>query len=175
MPLHAVIPRRYSTPLFHAIAQPPARSAQPPYDHASSAHPPDPSAPVARKWLPLTASPLLVPRCLRRKLTPHALQHHRDVIFPSPSPSLPRTNAILRSTRYELPDGRVINVGGERFGAPECLFQPHLVNVDGVGVAELLFNTIQVCRCRAPAYSPSLQCMHADVYGDWGRCVRDER
>lgn len=45
--------------------------------------------------------------------------------------------------KYELPDGRVINVGGERFGAPECLFQPHLVNVDGVGVAELLFNTIQ--------------------------------
>lgn len=45
--------------------------------------------------------------------------------------------------KYELPDGRVINVGGERFGAPECLFQPHLINVDGVGVAEMLFNTIQ--------------------------------
>ncbi|KAL8572001.1 Actin-related protein 2 [Nucella lapillus] len=44
---------------------------------------------------------------------------------------------------YKLPDGRIINVGGERFGAPEALFQPHLINVDGVGVAELLFNTIQ--------------------------------
>ncbi|XP_076442211.1 actin-related protein 2-A-like [Babylonia areolata] len=44
---------------------------------------------------------------------------------------------------YVLPDGRVIKVGGERFGAPEALFQPHLINVDGVGVAELLFNTIQ--------------------------------
>lgn len=43
----------------------------------------------------------------------------------------------------QLPDGRVIRVGGERFGAPEALFQPHLINVDGVGVAELLFNTIQ--------------------------------
>jgi len=44
---------------------------------------------------------------------------------------------------YTLPDGRVIKVGGERFGAPEALFQPHLINVDSVGVAELLFNTIQ--------------------------------
>ena len=45
--------------------------------------------------------------------------------------------------QYELPDGRVIKVGGERFGAPEALFQPHLINVEAVGVAELLFNTIQ--------------------------------
>lgn len=37
----------------------------------------------------------------------------------------------------------MIKVGGERFGAPEALFQPHLINVDSVGVAELLFNTIQ--------------------------------
>lgn len=44
---------------------------------------------------------------------------------------------------YELPDGRIIKVGGERFEAPEALFQPHLIDVDGVGVAELLFNTIQ--------------------------------
>lgn len=42
----------------------------------------------------------------------------------------------------QLPDGRMIKVGGERFEAPEALFQPHLINVEGVGVAELLFNTI---------------------------------
>ncbi|XP_062610922.1 actin-related protein 2-A [Saccostrea cucullata] len=51
------------------------------------------------------------------------------------------TTVLVES--YTLPDGRVIRVGGERFGAPEALFQPHLINVDGVGVAELLFNTIQ--------------------------------
>lgn len=45
---------------------------------------------------------------------------------------------------YTLPDGRVIKVGGERFGAPEALFQPHLINIEGVGIAELLFNTIQL-------------------------------
>lgn len=45
--------------------------------------------------------------------------------------------------QFQLPDGRLIKVGGERFEAPEALFQPHLINVEGVGIAELLFNTIQ--------------------------------
>lgn len=31
----------------------------------------------------------------------------------------------------------------ERFEAPESLFQPHLINVEGQGLAELVFNTIQ--------------------------------
>jgi len=44
---------------------------------------------------------------------------------------------------YTLPDGRVIKVGGERFEASEALFQPHLINVEGQGVAELVFNAIQ--------------------------------
>lgn len=37
----------------------------------------------------------------------------------------------------------MIKVGGERFEAPEALFQPHLINVEGQGIAELVFNTIQ--------------------------------
>ncbi|BGP26044.1 actin binding protein [Rhodotorula toruloides] len=44
---------------------------------------------------------------------------------------------------YELPDGRVIKVGSERYEAPECMFQPHLVDVEQPGVAEMLFNTVQ--------------------------------
>lgn len=43
----------------------------------------------------------------------------------------------------QLPDGRIIKVGGERFEAPEALFQPHLINLESVGISELLFNTIQ--------------------------------
>ena len=35
-----------------------------------------------------------------------------------------------------------MKLSGERFEAPEALFQPHLINVESVGVAELLFNTI---------------------------------
>jgi actin-related protein 2 len=42
----------------------------------------------------------------------------------------------------------VIKVGSERFEAAEALFQPHLVDVEAVGMAEQLYNTIQVRRCR---------------------------
>ncbi|KAK4224687.1 actin-domain-containing protein [Podospora fimiseda] len=51
------------------------------------------------------------------------------------------TTVLVES--YTLPDGRVIRVGSERFEAPECLFQPHLVDCDQPGIAEFLFNTIQ--------------------------------
>ena len=51
------------------------------------------------------------------------------------------TTVLVES--YTLPDGRVIRVGSERFEAPECLFQPHLVDVEQPGIAEFLFNTIQ--------------------------------
>ncbi|VDP43271.1 unnamed protein product [Schistosoma curassoni] len=49
----------------------------------------------------------------------------------------------LNCEQLQLPDGRVIKVGGELFGAPEALFQPHLIDREGVGISELLFNTIQ--------------------------------
>ncbi|KAK9458016.1 actin family [Dipodascopsis uninucleata] len=51
------------------------------------------------------------------------------------------TTVLVES--YTLPDGRTIRVGSERFEAPECLFQPHLVDVEQPGIAEFLFNTIQ--------------------------------
>jgi actin-related protein 2 len=51
------------------------------------------------------------------------------------------TTVLVES--YTLPDGRVIKIGSERFEAPECMFQPHLVDVEQPGVAEMLFQTIQ--------------------------------
>lgn len=43
-------------------------------------------------------------------------------------------------TRFaQLPDGRVIKVGSERFEAPECMFQPHLVDVEQPGMAGTSF------------------------------------
>jgi len=44
---------------------------------------------------------------------------------------------------YTLPDGRVIRVGAERFEAPEILFTPGLAGLEGGGLAEKLFQTIQ--------------------------------
>jgi actin-related protein 2 len=45
--------------------------------------------------------------------------------------------------KYELPDGRIIKLGSERFEAPEVLFNPHLLDLEEVGAAEMLFNMIQ--------------------------------
>lgn len=45
--------------------------------------------------------------------------------------------------KYTLPDGREITVGPERFQAPEALFQPHLVDIEKEGIAQMLFNAIQ--------------------------------
>jgi len=39
----------------------------------------------------------------------------------------------------QLPDGRIIKVGSERYEAPECMFQPHLVDVEQPGMAGMLF------------------------------------
>jgi len=44
---------------------------------------------------------------------------------------------------YELPDGRIVRVGAERFEAPEALFEPSRIDVDSPGMAEQLFQTIQ--------------------------------
>lgn len=52
-------------------------------------------------------------------------------------------HVLIVTVCMQLPDGRVVKLSGERFEAPEALFQPHLINIEGVGVAELLFNTIQ--------------------------------
>lgn len=44
--------------------------------------------------------------------------------------------------KYTLPDGRVIQVGRERFEAPEALFNPHLVDVETPGMADLVYDVI---------------------------------
>mmetsp|Transcript_21478 Transcript_21478/g.29855 ORF Transcript_21478/g.29855 Transcript_21478/m.29855 type:complete len:393 (-) Transcript_21478:228-1406(-) len=51
------------------------------------------------------------------------------------------TTHLVKS--YTLPDGRVIKVGPERFMAPEALFRPDLVDVDGGGIADCVFKCVQ--------------------------------
>ena len=52
------------------------------------------------------------------------------------------TTCLVQS--YTLPDGRTIRVGGERMMAPEVLFRPSLMDVEAPGVAEQVFQCIQV-------------------------------
>lgn len=44
--------------------------------------------------------------------------------------------------KYTLPDGRVIKIGRERFEAAEALFNPSLVDVEGPGMADMVFDVI---------------------------------
>jgi len=44
--------------------------------------------------------------------------------------------------KYKLDDGRVIKLGRERYQAPECLFQPGLIDVESLGISEALFKCI---------------------------------
>ena len=56
--------------------------------------------------------------------------------------------------KYKLPDGTVIKVGRERFEAPEALFNPSLVDKEGEGMADMVFNMIQAADidCRSEFY-----------------------
>jgi len=49
---------------------------------------------------------------------------------------------VLMQT-YTLPDGRVIKLGSERYQAPECLFQPSLIDEEKGGMQHTLFGMIQ--------------------------------
>jgi len=46
---------------------------------------------------------------------------------------------------YELPDGRTIKVGNQRFRCPEVLFDPSLIGKEAQGVHETTYNTIMKC------------------------------
>ncbi|CAE6068750.1 unnamed protein product [Arabidopsis arenosa] len=55
-----------------------------------------------------------------------------------------RGYAMNKTADFEtLPDGRVIKVGTERFQAPEALFSPELIDVEGDGMADMVFRCIQ--------------------------------
>jgi len=46
---------------------------------------------------------------------------------------------------YELPDGNVITVGGERFRCPEVLFQPSFIGKEAAGIHDTTFQSIMKC------------------------------
>ncbi|KAG2379438.1 hypothetical protein C9374_006555 [Naegleria lovaniensis] len=59
------------------------------------------------------------------------------------------SSSNLTDKPYELPDGKVISIGDERFECPEILFQPNLIqHVEGDGIHEMTFNSIEKCEIR---------------------------
>jgi actin-related protein 2 len=59
--------------------------------------------------------------------------------------ALAQETTVLMET-YELPDGRVIKLGRERFEAPEAMFNPSLIDVESSvgGMGDMVLNMIQV-------------------------------
>jgi len=62
------------------------------------------------------------------------------------------TTALLKS--FKLPDGTLISLGRERFGAVEALFEPTLWNCESSGLSDMIFEVIQEADidCRADLY-----------------------
>lgn len=54
-------------------------------------------------------------------------------------------HASDKDVEYELPDGRIITIGNERFRAPEMLFEPSLAGREHSGIQNLAFQSIQDC------------------------------
>jgi len=46
---------------------------------------------------------------------------------------------------YELPDGKVITLGNERFRCTEALFQPSMVGKEGPGINSAVFDAVMKC------------------------------
>ena len=48
-------------------------------------------------------------------------------------------------SNYHLPDGSVIQLGSEKYQAPEVLFNPSLIGLEWPGVHEMVMNSIKNC------------------------------
>jgi len=62
---------------------------------------------------------------------------------PSKEEEIVETEKSTKSQTYKLPDGQVIDLGAERFRAPELLFHPELIGEEHNGVHETLVYCIQ--------------------------------
>ena len=74
-------------------------------------------------------------------------------VDPARERKLAAETTVLQRT-MTLPDNSTCTIGSERFEATEALFQPHMIDVDNVGLSEQIWNSIQAADmdARKPLY-----------------------
>ncbi|CAK9293642.1 unnamed protein product [Gordionus sp. m RMFG-2023] len=58
--------------------------------------------------------------------------------------ALAETSCEIKKS-YELPDGKIITIGDERFRCPETFFQPYFIGKESGGIHEIIYNSIMKC------------------------------
>jgi len=77
---------------------------------------------------------------------------------------------------YKLPDGNIIEIGPERYRAPEILFHPELIGEEYLGIQHILINSIGRCDLdlRKSLYSSILLSGGSTLFRGFGERVLNE-
>ena len=54
-------------------------------------------------------------------------------------------NSSSKEINYEMPDGKIVTLGSERFRCPEAIFRPEMASIEAAGMHAQVNNSIQKC------------------------------